>query len=351
MLVEFGNTQPKMADGNLADLGGPAVTYLSIPDEYTFEADAIDVGEFRARLASSLLQRDGITNLPDHEAALVATHPSGVWQRHSGAEGPSWVWSDDEAFQGFLAAYYGCAAGRPDDVEETHFTYAGPPGVFPGAVLDLEANITQNGRDMWARALGGGVVGATGTSTGTTSSSMTDSGASWTVNAFAGQRVVCGSVWGVIESNTATALTIDRWYAPGTPGGAAGSTPGATTVYVVLDGNPPAWFVGLTANSSSPASPSTATSLTGEITTGGGGLIRKIAPFAHTASTNTFTLTPVYTANGSDSLPVTIAKIGVFSSMVVGATPCMLFETLLSATATLSSSGDQLTCTETVTGT
>ena len=65
----------------------------------------------------------------------------------------------------------------------------------------------------------------------------------------------------------------------------------------------------------------------------------------------TYTRTPVWTANGSDSLPVTIAKMGVFCSMVVSAVLAMMFETLLSASASLSSVGDQLTVTETVTGT
>lgn len=100
----------------------------------------------------------------------------------------------------------------------------------------------------------------------------------------------------------------------------------------------------LTANAGAPASGDT--TLTGEIATASGGLIRKICPYAHTTSAASYTLTPVFTANGSDSLPVTLAKIGVFNSLTSGQ---MLFETLLTTTATLSAVGDAVTITETVT--
>jgi hypothetical protein len=106
----------------------------------------------------------------------------------------------------------------------------------------------------------------------------------------------------------------------------------------------PANFMALTANATAPALGDT--TLTAEIVTGGGGLIRASATPAHTAGTNTYTLTKTFTANGSDSLPVTIAKIGIFNAASAGT---LVFETLLSSTATLSSSGDQLTVTDTVT--
>lgn len=103
-------------------------------------------------------------------------------------------------------------------------------------------------------------------------------------------------------------------------------------------------WMALTANSTAPAA--TDTTLTGEIATAGGGLLRTTATYAHTGGTNTYTLSKTFTANGSDSLPVTIAKIGVFDAASVGN---LVYETLLSATATLSTSGDQLTVTDTVT--
>jgi hypothetical protein len=103
-------------------------------------------------------------------------------------------------------------------------------------------------------------------------------------------------------------------------------------------------YCGLTANSSSPAAGDT--TLTGEITTASGGLVRAQATYAHTGGTSTFTLTKTFTANGSDSLPVTIAKVGYFTASSAGT---MAFETLLSTTGTLSASGDTLTVTDTVT--
>lgn len=200
------------------------------------------------------------------------------------------------------------------------------------------------GNDMQARMMGGQQAGFTGTSTGTGATSLTDSGQAWGTTQFVGAWVLgAGGVYGVILSHTATVLTIDRWSNVATPGGAAGSTPGATSAYTILPGAAPAWFMALTANAT--AVSASDTSLTAEITTGGGGLIRKICTYAHTGAAASYTLTAVYTANGSDALPVTIAKVGIFNSLVSGQ---MLFETLLGTTATLSASGDQLTVTDTV---
>lgn len=103
-------------------------------------------------------------------------------------------------------------------------------------------------------------------------------------------------------------------------------------------------YIALTANATAPAA--TDTTLTGEIATAGGALVRAQAVFAHTNGTNTSTLTKTFTANGTDALPVTVAKIGIFNAASVGT---LGFETLLNATATLSASGDALTVTDTIT--
>lgn len=103
-------------------------------------------------------------------------------------------------------------------------------------------------------------------------------------------------------------------------------------------------YMALTANATAPSAAST--TLTAEITTGGGGLIRAQGTVAHTGGTNTTTLTKTFTANGSDALPVTLAKIGVFNAASVGT---LGYETLLNATATLTVSGDNVAITETVT--
>lgn len=103
-------------------------------------------------------------------------------------------------------------------------------------------------------------------------------------------------------------------------------------------------WVALTANSS--AASASDTTLTGEITTAGGGLVRAAGTYAHTNGQSTYTITNTFTANGSDSLPVTIAKVGIFNASSSGD---LVFETLLGTTATLSASGDTLTITQTVT--
>lgn len=185
-------------------------------------------------------------------------------------------------------------------------------------------------------------LGFTGTSTGVTATTLTSSG--FTASAYIGQVVVTGATYGVIVSNTTTVLTVDRWYNPANPGGAAATTPGTGT-FVIVPGGAPAFFTALTTNATAPAA--TDTTLATEITTAGGGLIRKSSTYAHTGGANSYTLTTTFTVNGSDTgLPVTIAKIGVFNSLTSGT---MVFETLLSATATLSAVGDALTTTHTVT--
>ena len=103
-------------------------------------------------------------------------------------------------------------------------------------------------------------------------------------------------------------------------------------------------YMALTANATAPAA--TDSTLTCEISTACGGLLRAVAAYAHTAGASTFTLTKTFTANGSDALPVTVAKIGVFDAASVGN---MVYETLLSASATLTTSGDNVTITHTVT--
>lgn len=103
-------------------------------------------------------------------------------------------------------------------------------------------------------------------------------------------------------------------------------------------------YMAITANSS--AAVNTDTTLTGEITTAGGGLLRATATYAHTTGTATTTMTKTFTANGSDTVPVTVAKIGVFDAATAGN---LVFETLLASTATLSAPGDNVLITESIT--
>jgi hypothetical protein len=103
-------------------------------------------------------------------------------------------------------------------------------------------------------------------------------------------------------------------------------------------------FMGLTADSTTPTA--SMSSLTGEITTAGGGLIRAQATYAHTTGASTATLTHTFTANSSDSLPVVVARIGLFDASSGGN---MGHTTLLNSTAPMNVSGDNVAVTETVT--
>lgn len=367
--VEFGNDAPHrcLVDGTqattahdheLLDRDGPSVTYLHIPDGYTFDPGGLSAAD----VALHLLRNPDITRLPDLEALLVPLHPTGGMWGHHGAEKPSWIASDHEEYGRFLADVYETEFRSLHDEdfhrwkEDTHHTLFGAPGVGPwsGPVAPRALKVNA-GNDIQSALLGGGQVDFAGQATGSSATTLTRTGSTWTTNQWAGCRVYATVsatqvVWGLVVSNTATVLTVDRWYDPTAPGGAAGTTPSTTGTFVIVGaGGPAAWFVGLTATATAPSA--TDTALTGEITSQPAGLVRKIAPYAHTAGVAGYTLTPVYTIGGGDtSLPVTVAQIGVFVSMVpADTTTTMLFRTLLNATATMAAAGDQLTVTESVT--
>lgn len=193
--------------------------------------------------------------------------------------------------------------------------------------------------------------GTTATAPGATT--FTTDAVNIPVNSVAGQIVVRGTVFGIIQSNTSatnSVLTIDRWYdaasaLPANAGTAAAGTPAAGT-WVIVPGNAPGAYMGLTATATAPSDGDT--TLTGEITTVGGGLIRQLATYAHTPAATTTTLIKTFTCNGTDALPVTIAQIGIFQGVVAAASR-LIFRTLPNATAAFSLSGDQAQYTSTVT--
>ena len=388
MIVELGNHS---ARGELLD-ERPKITRVHFPEAdknglggYTHKPGA-KAKDIKAHLADAMLA-GGITRLPDHEILVSLLHMTdGVWCKHA-TEAPAWVQvhpheltPDGHAgdIEAFLSDYFAAPtaseyfkAADPEELlvkkELTHWTRT-PPGELPGglALPDATALYTDDGRSISNINDGGGQVGAIGQGTAATSTTFTTA-STYTTNQWAGYRVYVTSaagtvVWGNIISNTnaasASVLTVDRWYAAATPGGAAASTPasftGSNATFIIADGGMVAtWFVGLTSTNITPAHGDH--TMSGEITTAGGGLIRKIAPYAQTSgvATRSFTLTPVFTANGSDTLAVTVYAIGVFASMVSsfgGAGGPMKFETSLNASATLTTSGDQLTVTETGNG-
>lgn len=246
------------------------------------------------------------------ESAITLEH---LWPQHSSAE-PGFVVAEDPDVQRAIEEILGARPSNigPDDatmlltnVGQDHFSY-GPAAV--SALPPTRATTTAYVAGQLVRtnnAAGAGyyfLCTTAGTSSGTATGSLT---------------------W-----NT---------------------TPGATTtdggVTWTSIGPAPAYYIGLTANATPPAG--TDTTLTAEITTGGGGLIRAAAAFAHTVAAATYTLTKAFTANGSDALPVTLAKAANFNELLQAVGGLMPFETLFSTTATLAASGDASTLTWTIT--
>lgn len=169
-----------------------------------------------------------------------------------------------------------------------------------------------------------------------------------TANVWTGYVVVAATgVYGVVVSNTATALTVDRWVNPASPTGAAGTTPVANTAFVIVPGNASAFVMALT-NTVSFTPVHGDTTLSGEQSTNGLG--RLYGTFAHTFSAsstnNTYTLTGTWTYSGSTA--VTLTGIGVFDAFAASS-GTMLFETALNSPATVNASGDALTVSQTVT--
>lgn len=225
--------------------------------------------------------------------------------------------------------------------------------------------LSNNGRDMVARAVGGDTLGYSGTATSTTATSLTNTGASFTASSggppalggLVGHVVVAGSAYGVVISNTATVLTIDQWHDPTAPETVA-TTPSGTSAYVVLPGGFPAFYMGVSVATRAFNAADTVLSNDGttvsELWFTGGGLRRRLASWAHTNGTATYTVANTFTANGSDTLPQTIAKVGLFQHFVnatvtTSNSGILLFNTNLSSTATLSASGDNVQITDTVT--
>lgn len=346
MLVEIGNHAPLHKVNELVvPLRGPVVTYFSVPDSiaedgtphYDVQADAD-----HQELALHLAQNPGATtHLPGHEAFLSVVRS---WATHSEAP-PRWVWSDHEDLEDVLSRFFGCPSGAPDYKEDLYFTYAGPPGVVPLSGSPLLSN-TDAGRDIrWRQQFANpSTTPAVGTSTGTSATTMTDSGATWGTTQFVGCMVQCGTRIANIISHTGTVLTIDRWYDVTAMGGAAGSTPAATTAYIIFPWTMGAQFMGLSTDTGAVVNGDT--TLPSEITTASGGLIRKICTISHSAGASSGTLAAVFTANGSDSLPAVVGKAGISPSILSSVKN--VFQTLVSPTATLSATGDQLTPTDTV---
>jgi len=337
----------------------------------------------RAMINGQFAHPSGVKGLPDHAAASVVIHPAGVWATIAKAGSvPSFVSSNHAGYEEFLADYFDCPRGLPANVEDTHTTYHGsgvyPPGAAPDPVASVEMMHTTWGCLNQSFVMGGytpytgtsGSVGTASASSATTLTGSSESGPTHATNDAAGYTLQVGpnasgtgsKVYGLVISNTSgttPVYTVDRWYNPATPGGAAGTTPNATSFYQILNG-PSAMFVALTTDSTVPSFGGTAatadaplitTLLTGEIAAQPTGLLRKVGVItigAHTwINTVSFTI-----QSGDTSLPTTIAKAALSPSVVpalAGGGALTYMSTMTAATLALS--GDSLTLTWTFTET
>lgn len=227
-------------------------------------------------------------------------------------------------------------------------------GVYRHNLTTTTASGYTNALDWLAKAMGAGpstaFASAAGAATATTATTLTNSGATFPTSGqgLAGCLVVAApnssgagsKVYGVIVSNTATALTVDQWYDPTSTSGAAGSTPNATASYVILPGQNPAAWLAVTTDAVAPATSDT--TLASELTTNG--FSRAVGTYAHTAAATTYTLTHTWTATGTD----TINKEAVFGAANTTGGGVMPFESAEPSPPTLVS-GDTLQNTVTIT--
>jgi hypothetical protein len=223
--------------------------------------------------------------------------------------------------------------------------------------LGVEHNLlTTLGRD-WFHDMMGGIVanGAQGSPlTAVSATSATATGTPWQASNFAtpilglaGKVIVVPvtgltttPVMGLIGSNTTSVATIDKWWTPDFAG--TGTTPASTSAFVILPGRSASpLFMALTTDSAAASAADTA--LASELTTNGAA--RSKATFAHTLGATTSTLQVTFAITGAIS---SIHKLGLLTCSTPTAGGIMVFESVLSADATVGS-GDTLTVTDTVT--
>jgi hypothetical protein len=203
--------------------------------------------------------------------------------------------------------------------------------------------LTNGGRDLVADGVGSpGVNNGSNVATGSSATSLTDTGEAWTTDRYKGWTVIAEEttntpVFGNIGSNSGTVLTIDAWK---NADDSAGTTPGSTANYSIYP-TCRARYMGLTENAGAAAAGDTV--LTGEITTGG--CNRQLATYAHTAGTATMTLVKSFSVTAS--FPA-IHKMGLFTASNTTAAGILVFETVLNADANVIN-GDTLQVTDTIT--
>lgn len=212
--------------------------------------------------------------------------------------------------------------------------------------------ITNKGKVLWADAIGNLNNGYTGTVTSAEATKLKSAGGvKWAEGQFIGQDVFAGGFVGTILSNNETELTVARWeklpnheHEGNSRSEEAAEAPAASSVYYIASGTTPATWIGVSKNTAEPEP--TSETLPEEIKTSEGGLVRALAKFTYLGG-NEYKIEATFKANAHDTVPVTLAKIGVFNAHNGGT---LMFESLLTATAEIKSVGDSVTITDVVVG-
>ena len=134
MQVELGNPAPQDAASG-APSPGPCVTYMNgVSSSLVHGTEASAHFEHFAQFPGA------VTHLPGHEAIITVVRS---WQAGQSMGNPSWVKvnleSPDEdpaaaaELERQLGNFWACPQGRPDDLEETHWTVHGPHHFPPGS--------------------------------------------------------------------------------------------------------------------------------------------------------------------------------------------------------------------------
>lgn len=128
MYVRMGNAQPH---AHIVDHADPCDHWWTLPCSPGDPGCHSHVAEGRPNGKDALLHvlQNDITHLPGQEAFVSVVRD---WPNHSPIP-PTWVESDIPDLAQMLSEAYDIPVGAPDDVEMTHHTAAGPPGVGPEA--------------------------------------------------------------------------------------------------------------------------------------------------------------------------------------------------------------------------
>jgi hypothetical protein len=172
---------------------------------------------------------------------------------------------------------------------------------------DWQAMIMEGGPDATGfTTANGAATSVTATSLTTGTGFPTTARINGATGALAGRWVAVGpnsagagtTVMGIILSNTATVLTVERWVTAAAPFTTA-TTPNGTGTYQILPGACPAWYMGLSTTVQSGTA--TDTVLAGELTTGGMTRIQ-YTTLTHTLASASYSLANTFTASATNTI-------------------------------------------------